>query len=217
MLIVISVLILRKIISIVRTSTPFFVFLVIKTCNNCSKDVITILISLIKGNIRCTVLILYFRWWMIILLMLSGAVLESICFVTFYLLSLYDFFTDLVWINKFIHLDLDIRSRRRLQSLFVLWLFLFINWIEILFSFLIMIALILVTLITIFLSLVIINSILLYAHINTMIFIILWIIFIFIFIRLTNIVFNLQICYDVFFLFQIFLHLLISIFLKLFI
>jgi hypothetical protein len=216
-LIVISVLILRKIISIVRTSTPFFVFFVIKTCNNCSKDVITILISLIKGNIRCTVLILYFRWWMIILLILSGAVLESICFFTFYLLSLYDFFTDLVWINKFIHLDLDIRSRRRLQSLFVLWLFLFINWIEILFSFLIMMALILVTLITIFLSLVIINSILLYAHINTMIFIILWIIFIFIFIRLTNIVFNLQICYDVFFLFQIFLHLLISIFLKLFI
>jgi hypothetical protein len=214
-LIVISVLILRKIISIVRTSTPFFVFFVIKTCNNCSKDVITILISLIKGNIRCTVLILYFRWWMIILLMLSGAVLESICFFTFYLLSLYDFFMDLVWINKFIHLD--IRRRRRRQIFFVLWLFLFINWIEILFCFLIMIALILVTLITIFLSLLIINSILLYAHINTMIFIILWIIFIFIFIRLTNIVFNLQICYDVFFLFQIFLHLLISIFLKLFI
>lgn len=192
MLIVISVLILRKIISIVRTSTPFFVFFVIKTCNNCSKDVITILISLIKGNIRCTVLILYFRWWMIILLMLSGAVLESICFFTFYLLSLYDFFMDLVWINKFIHLD--IRRRRRRQIFFVLWLFLFINWIEILFSFLIMIALILVSLITIFLSLVIINSILLYTHINTMIFIILWIIFNFIFIRLTNIIFNLQIC-----------------------
>lgn len=194
MLIVISVLILRKIISIVRTSTPFFVFFVIKTCNNCSKDVITILISLIKGNIRCTVLILYFRWWMIILLILSGAVLESICFFTFYLLSLYDFFIDLVWINKFIHLD--IRRRRRRQIFFVLWLFLFINWIEFLFSFLIMmaLALILVTLITIFLSLVIINSILLYAHINTMIFIILWIIFNFIFIRLTNIVFNLQIC-----------------------
>ena len=124
-LIVIYVLILRKIISIIRTSTPFFVIFAIFDiirCNNRFKDDITILTSLIKGNIGYTVIILYFRCWMIILLMLSDAVLESICLFTFYLLSLYDFFMDLVRTNKFIHLDIRRRTRRR-QIFFIICIF----------------------------------------------------------------------------------------------